>query len=385
MALPPALARALELGHPWIYRDHVPRGFSAPAGAWVEVTAGEARAYALWDPGSALALRVYSRERIPDAAFFRERVASALALREALGVLRATDAYRLLHGEGDGVPGVVVDRYGPHLVVSLDSPALEPLVPELAEALLAVVAPASLCLRRRGADPGRRLDCLHGALPPADLVVTEGGLRMRADLHAGQKTGLFLDQRDNRARIGALAAGRRVLNLFGYTGGFSLHAAAGGAASVTTVDVARPAIEAARDNFVLNGLDPSAHAFLAEDVWEYLEGVAARGERFDLVVCDPPSFARSRAQRERALSSYARLHALCLGVVEAGGLYAASSCTTQVGVEAFRDTLAQGARRAGVTLAIVEDRGHPPDHPLSAAHPEGRYLKFLLSRVSPWV
>lgn len=383
--LPPALAAKLATGHPWVYRDHVPRGFSAAPGTWVNVRSGRFSAFALWDPDSPIALRIYSRSAIPDGALVEKRVRAALSLREQTGVTARASAYRWIAGEGDAFPGIVVDRYGPFAVLVVDSRSVEPLVGPIVQALLSAARLQGIVRKIRGSEEapeGSRLDVLSGRAPPPDLVVEEHGLRFRARLHEGQKTGLFLDQRENRRTVETFSSGRRVLNLFGYTGGFSVYAARGGATSVTTVDVAEGALDDARENFRFNGLDPDAHELVAQDAFAFLRDAASRRQTFEMVVCDPPSFARSRAHRDRAMQAYARLHAAALAVTEPGGLYAASSCTTQVGPDAFRETLAIGARKAGKRLQIVHDAGHAPDHPVLASHPEGRYLKFVVSRVT---
>jgi 23S rRNA (cytosine1962-C5)-methyltransferase len=381
--LPASLARALGAGHPWVYRDHVPRGFTAPSGSWVRIRSGPITAVALWDADSPLALRIYSRGDIPDAAWTAARVRSALELRRLTGVTARTSAYRWIGGEGDGLPGITADRYGSFVVVTADSPALAGIVPWVTAALNEADDLAGVVRRVRGAEADDRLELLSGRLPPRELVVEENGIRFRANLFSGQKTGLFLDQRDNRHYIESVASGRRVLNLFGYTGGFSLYAARGGATSVTTVDIAEAAIADARENFTLNGFDPDASEFFANDVFEYLTAARERRQRFGVVVCDPPSFARSRAHRDKAIQAYVRLHAAGLTVTENDGLYAASSCTTQIGVEAFHGALAAAAQKARVNVQVVHDVGHAPDHPILPGHPEGRYLKFVVLRVSP--
>lgn len=383
--LPVALAAKLSTGHPWVYRDHVPRGFSAPPGTWVNVRSGRFSAFALWDPDSPIALRIYSRSGIPDAALIEMRVRAALSLREEVGITHSASAYRWIAGEGDALPGIVVDRYGPYAALVVDSRALEPLLPKVVQALSRAARLQGIVRKIRGDDDaheGVRLEVLSGRAPPPDLIVEEHGLRFRARLHEGQKTGLFLDQRENRRTVEKWSSGRRVLNLFGYTGGFSVYAARGGAMAVTTVDVAEGALDDARENLRLNGFDPDAHELVAQDAFVFLREASSRRQTFGLVVCDPPSFARSRAHRDRAMQAYERLHAAALAVTEPGGFYAASSCTTQVGPDAFRETLAIGARKAGKRLQIVHDAGHAPDHPVLASHPEGRYLKFIVSRIT---
>jgi 23S rRNA (cytosine1962-C5)-methyltransferase len=380
LELPRELGRSIAEGHPWIYRDHVPRGFGAPAGSWVRIKAGNVSAVALWDPDSALALRVFSRTAVPNAAFFRGRIARAHDLRVRVGVARRTSAYRWLAGEGDGLPGVIVDRYGAFAVVALDTEALEPFVPWLVDGMKEAIPLHGIVRRTRRSD-GAHLDVLFGRAPPRELIVEEHGVRFHADLYHGQKTGLFLDQRENRRYVESVANGATVLNLFGYTGGFSAYAVRGGATEVTTVDLAEEAVASAKENFRLNGFDPGGHDFVVADVFDYLKGAKDRARAFDVVVCDPPSFARSRADRNRATEAYVRLHTAALSVVEHGGLYAASSCTTQIGVEAFHATLRRAAARSRVGYQVVHDAGHAEDHPIAVGHPEGRYLKFVVGRV----
>lgn len=374
--LPGFLKRALSGGHPWVYRDHVPRGFSAPSGSWVRIQAGNFIGYALWDEHSPIALRVFSAQRPPDAGWTLERVRQAWELRE---LVRSPDtsAFRWLNGEGDGLPGITVDLYGGFAVLVSYADAVEPLVPWVVDALEATTKLAGVLRRRKGSG----LELLSGRKPPRELVVSEHGLRFAVDLYSGQKTGLFLDHRDNRRTVGQLCAGRRVLNLFSYSGGFSVYAAAAGAAAVTSVDSAPAAMADAARNFELNGLDPGVHEPVVADAFEFLERAVSQARRFDVVVCDPPSFARDKGQLEPALKAYARLNTLGLRVTELGGIYAAASCTAQVSPQAFRETLADSARRAKRRLQILHDAGQAPDHPVMAGHLEGRYLKFVVGRA----
>lgn len=381
VALPAFLEPALAAGHPWVYRDHVPARFSAENGAWVRVRAGRQTAFALWDATSPIALRIFSAHAVPDAAFFAERVRRAWELRAPLRDAEVT-AYRWLYGEGDGLPGVVVDLYGEHAVLVTYSDAVATLVPPVVEALWDLGRLRGVVEKPRAlADRAQGLVVHRGDPPPADLTVVEHGVRFRVDLARGQKTGLFLDHRENRRFVGGLARGRRVLNLFCYTGGFSLFAARGGAREVVSVDSAAPAMAATRDNFALNGLPSDHHLAVTEDAFTFLARAAAEGQRFDLVIADPPSFARSRAQQRAALRAYVRLHAAALAVVAPGGLYAAASCTAQVSPADFQATLAEGAARARCRLQLVHEAGQPLDHPVAAQHPEGRYLKFVVGRV----
>ena len=366
-----ALEGALASGHPWVYRNHLP-AHRLQTGDWVRLVAGRAEAVGVYDAEGQVAVRLFARERIPTAADLAARVAEALALRRRL-LPPETDAYRLLFGEGDFLPGLVADRYGRYLVVKTYSAGVRRAVlPGVVKALGRALRPRGIALRdEEGLRP------LYGEPPPPELTVRERGLRFVANLHAGQKTGLFLDQRENRQKVRELAAGARVLNLFAYNGGFSVYALAGGAAFVRSVDVSAAALRDAERNVAQNGF-AERHEAVVADVFEFLP---RHDERYDLVVVDPPALARKKAQRRAALRAYARLNALALARVRPGGLLATASCTAQVSPEAFREALAEAARRAGVRARIVHEAGHAPDHPLRPEFPEGRYLKFAVLQV----
>jgi 23S rRNA (cytosine1962-C5)-methyltransferase len=381
--LPASLEAPLVAGHPWIYRDRVPHGVRAPSGTWFEVVAGRFRGHALWDSDSNIALRVFSRRGRPDGAWFAERVRDAFALRAPLREA-GISGFRLINGEGDGLPGLVVDWYAGYAVLSTYPRSVEALVPDVVRGLVEHAAPAGVVRRSTGAPerPGSRdLALLAGRLPPADLAIEEHGVLLRVDPRAGQKTGLFLDQRENRRFIAGLARGARVLNLFSYTGGFSLHALAGGAAHITQVDSAAAALQAARDNYALNHRDPDPHQFVVEDAFAYLQHQTKSRRHFDVVIVDPPSLARSKAQRGAALSRYRRLFADALRVTAPGGILAGASCTSQISLLDFHTVLAEAASRAHRRLQIIHDAGQPLDHPVLAGHPEGRYLKFVVARA----
>jgi 23S rRNA (cytosine1962-C5)-methyltransferase len=380
LVLSDALEARLDAGHPWIYRDHVPPSYRARAGDFVHVECGRFQGWALWDQDSPIALRVFSRRQRPDAAWVKARVDEAWALRQRL-LPPQTDAFRLLFGEGDGVPGIVVDVYAGFAIIVAYSSALTQVVGWVAEALAARVEVQGVCERvTRRKERVSELRHLSGVKPPEVVLIEEHGLRYEVDFEAGQKTGLFLDHRANRHYLRALAAGKSVLNLFSYTGAFSVSCAAGGATKVTSVDIAAPAIEAAARNVSHNALPSSVHEGVAQDVFEFLETAARAGRRWDIVIADPPSFASSRAELFGALRAYKKLHAASLSVLTPGGLYAGASCTAQVSPEAFRQTLAEGAARIGQRLTVVHEAAHAVDHPYAAGHLEGRYLKFVLCR-----
>jgi 23S rRNA (cytosine1962-C5)-methyltransferase len=369
------LHASLAKGHPWIYRDHLPAGLDAPPGSWLRVRCDGWSGIGIFDPESPLSVRIYSRSEVPNAAWFEARIARAYQRRAPLLADGLTSAYRLINGEGDGLPGIVVDVYGPFAVVHLDSAALSVLVPWVVNAVHRAVDLKGICRKNAGG-----LEALVGRLPPERLIVSEHGLRFFADLGSGQKTGLFLDHRENRERLGRWCAGASVLNLFSYTGAFSLYAARGGARRVVSVDSAAEAMRRAQDNVELNGLDPGVFEFVTADANKHLEALAREGQTFDVVITDPPSFARNRTQRRRAQRAYERLHALALGVLAPGGLYAAASCTSQIDVDTFRDGVAQAAQQMQRPLQLVMEAGQALDHPVMIGHPEGRYLKFMVLR-----
>ncbi len=382
LVLPETLEGRLLAGHPWIYRDHVAPSFQAKAGDFVHVRSGRFDGYALWDAESPIALRVFSRKQRPDAAWIKARVDEAWQLRQRL-LPPETNAFRLLFGEGDGLPGIVVDVYAGFAIVVSYSSALAQVVGWVVHALGQRPELLGVCERTtRRKDRASELRHLSGEKPPSLLMIKEHGLIFEVDLEAGQKTGLFLDHRDNRHYLRGLAGGCSVLNLFSYTGAFSVSCAAGGASQVSSVDVAAPAILAAARNFEHNGFEPERHEGVASDVFVFLERAKQSGRRWDIVIADPPSFASSRAELFGALRAYKKLHTAALGVLTPGGLYAAASCTSQVSPDAFRQTVAEAAARSH-RLTVVHEAAHAADHPYGIGHLEGRYLKFVLCRALP--
>jgi len=375
-----ALSSRLVSGHPWVYRNHVPREFRARSGDWVEVHSGEFRGFGLWDADSEIAVRVFSRKRVPDEAWFDERVKTAFSLRAKLAE-RGVSGFRLLFGESDGIPGVTVDHYAGHCLLTTTASSLQTIVPSVVRAVMKLEGIASVL--RRDAQAAGGLVVLAGSPPPRDLSVEEYGIRLSVDLSRGQKTGLFLDHRENRAYVRDHAQGARVLNLFSYTGAFSLAALKGGAEHVTSVDSAKPALAASRDNFRLNGFDPEAHDFACQDAFDWLAEARAKRAAFDLVVSDPPSFAKKKEQLPAALKAYRRLSVAGLKVTRPGGLYAAASCTSPLGLERFKQVLAEAAQRANVHFQVIHESSQAEDHPVLIAHPEARYLKFVAGRVLP--
>lgn len=369
--LGPAFASVLASRHPWIYRDALPR-HGLQGGELVRVEAGPEVAFGLYDAAGAIGVRLVTWGVAPHERWWEAAIERAVAARAPLREAGHT-AYRLVFGEGDGLPGLVADRYGRHAVVELHAAALEGLLPRIAKALLRAARLKGV-VRRVDGD----LEVLAGEAPPPEVTVREHGLRFLANLREGQKTGLFLDHREHRRRIRDRAEGARVLNLFGYAGGFSVAALAGGAREAWTVDVAGPALRDADRNVAANALDPARHRAVEADVFALLPDLAAAGERFDLVILDPPSLARRKAQRARAVRAYRRLNAGAASLLAPGGVLATASCTAQVAPAAFEAAVRGGLEDAGVDLRLAERGRQPLDHPVLPTFPEGRYLKCLV-------
>jgi len=377
------LERSVRSGHPWLYRDAL-EPFAAAPGAVVAVLDKARRVIArgLADDGP-IAVRIFvARDEPLDDALLARRIAAAFALRARV-VPPATDAYRLLHGEGDRLPGVVCDRYAAHAVLKLDGPAATAWQPRIVEQLRAQLAALGVhaLLLRSGKKHAQQSEQLYGEPPAEELVIEEHGMKLCANLWRGQKTGLFLDHRESRRRVRALASGLRVLNLYGYTGGFSIAAGLGGAREVTTVDSAAPALALAERSWLQNALDPTSHHTCAADVPELLAQLAQRRERFELIIADPPSFAPNAQSKPAALQSYTALHASCLALLTEGGYYLAASCSSHVTAEDFDASLREGARQSRRVLQILERSTAPADHPRLLAFPEGDYLKVVLTRA----
>ena len=390
------LARHLRAGHPWVYKralERPPPGL-AP-GAIVDVTAGGkfvARGY--FDPISAVRVRILTRDPAEAIGplFWRRQIARAAALRRAYVLNEQTDCARLVHGEGDGLPGLVVDLYGKHAVLKLYSGGLTLHRAAIVDALRGEVALEGIYgrdeelaaapseeeeLEDRDGPPAKG-HLLWGQEPPAELVVRENGMQVAVDLRGGQKTGYFLDQRDNRFALRRYARGRtRALNCFSYSGGFSVSAALGGAREVISVDRDAGAIALARRNFALNGFDAGDHGFITGEVLEFLR---AQEKKFDLIVLDPPAFAKSQKAVPAALDGYASLHRAALQILAPGGILATASCSARVGPEEFIGAVWEAAAKTHSDLTLLEERRQPPDHPVLLAFPEGRYLKFFVFR-----
>lgn len=379
------LVRTIKRGHPWVYAEALRQLPAAPPGTsaiLLDQRKGQEIARGLYDPRSPLALRVCSTDGQPlDDRWAERRLARALALRERF-VTPETTGVRLAHGEGDGVPGLVVDRYGDVLVLKLDGPGPEGFwdAEGLADWLLQRTGATGVVGRRR--ERGAESVVLAGKLADPLVHFQENGLRYTADVLHGQKTGFFLDQRDNRHFVRGWSRGLSVLNLFSYTGGFSIAAGMGGATQVTSVDLAAPAIAAAEDHWRLNGLPEGAHEAVAADAFEFLESAREERRRWDLVIVDPPSFAPSQETVVRAAAAYQKLISAAVRVTTNGGFVAAASCSSHISEAHFIEICEEAVSEARRQARVVTVRSQPADHPWPLALPEFRYLKFVMLQVS---
>ena len=370
----------LRRGHPWIFRSDVTHTDDAIPGGVVRVLSSQNRplGHAFYSSRSEITLRMISRgESLPDS-FLHDRLQAAIRWRET--VAPGAEACRLVHGEGDGLPSLIVDRYGDHLVVQTLSQATDRLKGEVVSALQDLLRPAGILERN---DPRVRvlegLDRTVGVLAghvPEIVEVVENGVRLEADLRKGQKTGLFLDQRENHAAARAYARGR-VLDGFTYNGGFALHVAPR-ATEVLAVDVSAEAVERTRRNAARNG---AANVTAREaNVFDLLHELHHRGERFDTVILDPPAFAKSRDAVEKAWRGYKEINLRALQLLEPGGCLVTCSCSYHVDEAAFEEIVWSAAVDAGATVTVVEKRRQARDHPIVLGVPETYYLKCLVLR-----
>jgi len=392
LVLLPGKDRSLARRHPWIFAASVDglRGRARP-GDTVDVVAANGRplAKAAWSPESKIRARVWSFDanEIIDDAFFKRRIQAAVQRRQWMPELRGQDGLRLIHGESDGLPGLIADRYGDSVVLQLTATGSD----KWRRAIVAAVQRATGCARiyERSDSDVRRLEGLEpvsgwllGDAADEALVIDENGLRLKVDLVAAHKTGFYLDQRDNRLLTRELAAGRATLNCFCYTGGFSLQALAGGASSVLSVDSSGPALATAVDNLQLNPqLDASRAEWREADVFSFLRELKSDGRCFDLVILDPPKFAPSGAHAAAAARAYRDINVFGFRLLNPGGLLMSYSCSGGIRREHFQEIVADAAVAAGCDARILRRLAAPPDHPVALHFSEGEYLKGLLCQV----
>ncbi len=379
--------------HPWVFSGAVAQadpGLTMGETVRVIDGTGDVLGFGAWSELSQIRVRMwtYDAGEAVDAAFFERRIGAAMQIRSELGVLRGADnALRLVNAESDGLPGLVVDRYGDFLVCQFTAAGVERWKGEITGALARLNPTCAGIYERSDADVRGReglepvTGVLRGAEPPERVEISENGCHYAVDIRAGHKTGFYLDQRVNRARVAAYAAGREVLNAFAYSGGFGVAAGVAGAAQVTHVDLSEPALDLARANSQLNGIAEDKVAFVAGDVFHVLRRFRDSRRVFDLIVLDPPKFVESKAQVMGGCRGYKDINLLGIKLLRPGGLLVTFSCSGLVTPELFHKVVADAAVDAGRSVQIIERLQQGPDHPEHVCFPEGLYLKGLVCRV----
>ena len=391
VVLKKGLERSALKGHPWIYSGAVKEVTGSPGpGETVQVVSHRGKPVALgaYSPDSQIRVRLWSTD--PEARigrpFFEERIKKALSLRRGLISPEGTDAYRLVNAESDGLPGLVVDRYGGWLVCQFLSAGAERWKSQIVDVLQDLLRPHGIwersdqeIRRKEGLEPVQGL--LLGRTPPDIVEIREGPARFLVDVKEGHKTGFYLDQRENRWRLASLAQGAECLNAFSYTGGFGIAALLGKAASVLSIDTSRRCLELGEENLRLNNLPEDAWESWDMDAFAALRRLRDMGRSFDIVVLDPPKFVESKAQLERGLRGYKDINLFGLRLLRPGGLLFTFSCSAHVTPERFNTMIGSALLDSGREARIVARLGQAPDHPASPLFPEGLYLKGLILRA----
>jgi len=383
--------RMVKLGHPWVIADRYTKQWpSGKAGELIELVDEENKclATALYDPKDRIVARILHHGQFHlTRQWLEKQIWNAKNLRQYAD-FEGTNVYRWLNGEGDGLPGVTVDRYGDYLMLQLYTPAWDAHLDMLVAALKSVFQPKGIYRKLRPQET-RALEAqkktkeysrlIAGTAAPVPLQVMENGLNYLVDLREGLNTGLFPDQRRNRQEFVSRVSGKRVLNLFAFTGAFSVAAAAAGAKRVTSVDVSKKYLQVAKENFSINNLDPNQHEFIVADVFAELARLREEGQRFDIILFDPPSFSTTRKSRFSTQGGTAKLVTATLPLLKKGGLLISSSNHQKVSLDDYIKELRRGALQVDSDLKTIFTGGQPEDFPCSVSFPEGRYLKFLIS------
>jgi 23S rRNA (cytosine1962-C5)-methyltransferase len=378
--------KPVKNGHPWIFSGAVQRIEGASTSGEpcrVFGAAGALLGHGYYNAKSAITVRMLTRGDAPfTGALLRSRIDRALAARSNFADRAGTDSYRLVNSEGDFLPGLVVDRYSEGLCIQILTSGMERIRDDIIAALTARLSPAFIVERsdtearlREGLEP--RGGCIAGSVP-GELIIRENGIAIAVDLSGGQKTGYFFDQRENRLLVRTYAAKRRCLDCFSYSGAFALNALAGGAASVNAVDSSNPAVAAAEKNFERNGYDASRATTARADIFNYLRD---SGEGYDLVVLDPPTFARHPSEVAKAARGYKDVNLLAMKKIARGGIIFTFSCSGAVDSRLFRQIVFAAAADSGRNIQLLHILTAGPDHPVNISHPEGEYLKGLVVRV----
>ncbi len=387
----PDSIRMLELGHPWIIADaFTARWPAGTAGELVELVDPQGRflAMALLDPVERIVARILARRQMKlDLEWLQKRLEQALLLRSSHAALADTDAFRLVNAEGDGLPGLTVDRYADYLMLQLYGNCWQPHLPLVTRALQALLSPLGIYEKARPKQT-RELEAVSdnksygrliaGTAAPAKLAVRENGLNFLVSLEKGLNTGLFPDQRNSRRELLPRVVGKRFLNLFSYTGAFSVAAAAAGAKLVTSVDASLTYMDWARENFGANRLNPKRHEFIVGEVLATISSLARQGRKYDVVLMDPPSFSTIAKSRFTTRGGTADLVAAAVQMLDDGGLLICSSNHQKVDVADYLKEFRRGALQAGSVLQVISLTGQPEDFPYPVTFPEGRYLKYAV-------
>jgi 23S rRNA (cytosine1962-C5)-methyltransferase len=383
--------KSLLRRHPWVFSGAIARTEGTPLqGDTVRVVANDGRflALAACNPDANISARVWDwhEDTRIDADFFRNRLAQAIGLRRSVFPRSPQEAERLVHGESDGLPGLIVDRYADVLVVQVSSAGCNRWREVIVDALQETTAPRAIyersdsdVLELEGLAP--RTGLVKGVLDSSVIEIRENGVRLRVDVAKGHKTGFYLDQRDNRMQVGRMAQGRDVLNCFCYTGGFTVQALVHGASSVASVDSSAEALEHAREHVALNAMPAERCEWIDADVFQCLRKFRDQGRSFDMIILDPPKFAPTAATAERAARGYKDINLLGFKLLRPGGLLATFSCSGGVSADLFRKIVAGAALDASVDAQVINQFHASSDHPISLAFPEGEYLKGLLCQV----
>ena len=384
--------KSLLRRHPWIFSGAIARTEGTPLqGDTVSVVAQDGRflAVAACNPDANISARVWdwNEDTRIDADFFRGRLKTAIGLRRKLFPRTAREAERLVHGESDGLPGLIVDRYADIVVVQISSAGCQRWRDAIIDALQEITGARAIyersdsdVLELEGLQPHTGL--VRGTLDSTVVEIAENDVRLRVDVAKGHKTGFYLDQRDNRVQVGSMARDKDVLNCFSYTGGFTVQALLHGATSVTSVDSSGDALELAREHVALNAMPAERCEWIDADVFQYLRKFRDQGRSFDLIILDPPKFAPTAATAERAARGYKDINLLGFKLLRPGGLLATFSCSGGVSADLFRKIVAGAALDANVDAQVIDQFHASPDHPISLAFPEGEYLKGLLCHVT---
>jgi 23S rRNA (cytosine1962-C5)-methyltransferase len=382
--------KAILRRHPWIFSGAVQQVEGGPAsGETMDVydSHGQFLARGAYSPDSQIRVRIWSwdQDTTIDQDFFQQRIQDALQLRKSWINSSHTTAYRLIHAESDRLPGLIVDRYNDTLVMQILSAGVERWREEIIDVLAEILHPD--CIYERSDVAVRQLEGLHertgvvyGTLPEQPLIINENGLDFKVDILSGQKTGFYLDQRDNRHFCRRIAKGKSVLNCFAYTGGFTVDALTGGAASVLSIDSSEDALTLAKKNVALNNLSLEKCDWIVGDVFEELRTLRDKGESYDLIILDPPKFAPTASQAKQAARGYKDINIYGFKLLNPGGVLMTFSCSGGIDESFFQKIVADAALDVGVDAQIVHRLGQTPDHPTHLAFPEGTYLKGLVIR-----